>query len=284
MSRSKWLVETDWLEDHLKAPDVVVIDGSYHLPAAERDPHREYLDAHIPGAIFFDIEKIADPDHPMPHMLPRPEMFSSMMRKMGIGDGQRIVVYDAVGQFSAARVWWMFRAMGCRDVAVLNGGLPKWRREGRAIEDGSVIRPPRHFTARLDHTLLRSKEDVLHAVNTGNATILDARSKARYLGSEPEPRDGLRAGHIPGSHSLHYAQILNEDGTFKEDDDLKAVFSAIDVDPAKPIVASCGSGVTAAIIALAQAIIGNESVAVYDGSWTEWGSDEALPIETGEAA
>lgn len=282
---SKWLVETDWLANHLDAPDVVIIDGSWHLPTANRDGASEYLVEHIPGALFFDIDKIADSGSDLPHMLPSPEKFSSIMRKMGIGDGKRIVVYDSVGMFSAARVWWTFRVMGVEDVVVLNGGLPKWKSEGHPLEEGAT--PPtseRHFTARKNSALVRDVADVRAASDTGTEQIVDARSAARFAGDAPEPRAGLRSGHIPGSLNVPYDVLLNEDGTFKSPPQIRAVFDAAGLNNGKPVVTTCGSGVTASILSLALAIIGRADTAVYDGSWTEWGGNEELPVETGPAS
>ena len=282
---SKWLVETDWLASHLEAPDVVIIDGSWHLPTADRDGAAEYRAEHIPGALFFDIDTIADTDSELPHMLPSPEKFSSIMRKMGIGDGKRIVVYDSAGMFSAARVWWTFRVMGVEDVAVLNGGLPKWKSEGHPLEEGAP--PPtseRHFTARKNSALVRDASDVRTASEAGSEQIVDARSAVRFAGEAPEPRAGLRSGHIPGSLNVPYDVLLNEDGTFKSPPQIKAVFEAAGLENGKPVVTTCGSGVTASILSLALALIGRNDTAVYDGSWTEWGADETLPIETGPAS
>ena len=276
---NKWLVETDWLADHLEAPDLVVLDSSWHLPGAERDAHAEYLQERIPGALFFDIDEIADTDSDLPHMLPSPEKFSSRMRRMGIGDGFRIVCYDSVGLFSAARVWWTFRVMGVDEVAVLNGGLAKWKSEGRPLEDGPPPhRTERHFTSRRKAELIRDRDDVLAITDNNSAQIVDARAVERFEGRVPEPRPGLRAGHIPGSLNLPYATLLNADGTLKSVPQLKAIFSAAGVDLANPVVTTCGSGVTASILALALAILGHRNTAVYDGSWSEWGGDESLPI------
>ena len=280
---SKWLVETDWLEAHLNAPDLIIIDASWHLPTENRDPHAEYLAEHIPGALFFDIDEIADTDSPLPHMLPSPEKFSSRMRRMGVGDGLRVVIYDSVGMFSAARVWWTFRVMGAKDVAVLNGGLPKWKSEGRPIEDlPPAGRSERHFTSRRNSALVRDRHDVLRLSQDGSTQIVDARSAARFAGVAPEPRPGLRAGHIPGSSNLPYDILLNADGTFKSANQIKAVLDGAGIDLSRPIVTTCGSGVTASILSLALAIVGHPDSAVYDGSWTEWGADESLPISTGE--
>lgn len=278
----KWLVETDWLTEHLTAPDLVVIDGSWHLPNVDRNGHEEYLAQHIPGAIFFDIDAIADTDSDLPHMLPDPVKFSSIMRKMGVGDGMRIVVYDSTGMFSAARVWWTFRVMGVEDVTVLNGGLPKWIAEGYELEDGPAApRGPRHFTARRNAGLVRDADDVNSASKSGSEQILDARSAERFTGDAPEPRAGLRSGHIPNSLNLPYDALLNEDGTLKTAAQLKAIFDGVGLALDKPITTTCGSGVTASILSLALAIVGHREAAVYDGSWTEWGADESLPVETG---
>ena len=281
MTRSKWLVDTEWLAAHLKAPDVVVVDGSWHLPTAGRDPRKEYLDAHIPGAVFFDIDKISDTESDLPHMLPAPEKFASAMRKAGIGDGQKVVVYDTVGIFSAPRVWWMFRAMGCRDVCVLDGGFPKWKAESRPIDDGQVVRPPRHFTARIDHTMVRGKDHILRNLSSNEEQIVDARSPGRFSGTDDEPRPGLRAGRIPQSMNVHYQTLLTETGELAPDAVIEKAFADAGVKMDAPIVTSCGSGVTAAILSLGLSVIGREGVAVYDGSWSEWGADQTLPIESG---
>lgn len=283
MADRKWLVETSWLADRLDAPDIVVVDGSLHLPTTGRNAREEYLKAHIPGALFFDIEEISDHTNPLPHMLPSAAEFSSRMRKLGIGDGMRVIVYDTLGLYSAARVWWMLRIMGHDDVAVLDGGFKKWQAEGRPVEDGAPPpRQPRHFTGRFHAGLVRDKQDILRLVETGAAQIVDARSAPRFKGTEPEPRKGLRSGHIPGSKNVPYASLLNPDGTLRSDAELAAAFRAAGVDIAKPIVTSCGSGVTAGVLALALAELGRPDVAVYDGSWSEWGLDTAgTPVETG---
>ncbi len=280
-SSDKWLVESEWLAQHLDAPDLVVLDGSWHLPTENRDTYQEYLAAHIPGALFFDIDEIADTDSSLPHMLPSPEKFSSRMRRMGIGDGIRIVAYDSAGLFSAARVWWTFRDMRVEEVAVLNGGLPKWRSEGRPLEDGPPPhRTERHFTSRRRAEMVRDRGDVLAIAGDRSAQIVDARSAARFAGSAPEPRPGLRSGHIPGSLNIPYDALLNVDGTLKSAPQLKAVLDGAGVDLSRAVVTTCGSGVTASIVALALAIVGHRNASVYDGSWSEWGADADLPIET----
>jgi len=276
-----WLIETDELEGELEAPDMVVIDATWYMPDEGKDAHAEYLVEHIPGAIFFDIDEIADSTSGLPHMLPPPEKFSSRMRSMGIGDGSRIVVYDRAGMFSAPRVWWMFRVMGAEDVSVLNGGLLKWKREGRPLMTGEpAARTTRHFTARRNLDLVRDIEDMKALLHDKSAIIVDARSPERFSGQTPEPRPGLRSGHIPGAHNIPYKQILNPDGTLKPPAELNKLFEAAGVDPHKPVVASCGSGVTACVLALALAETGHRRTSVYDGSWSEWGADESLPIET----
>ena len=282
MQTKTWLTETDELARELDAPDLVIIDASWHMPAENRNAYEEYLAEHIPGAIFFDIDEIADTKSGLPHMLPPPEKFSSRMRSMGIGDGSRIVVYNSAGLFSAARVWWTFRVMGVDDVSVLNGGLPKWKREDRPLESGPPrSRTARHFTARRNLDLVRDVSDIKALLKDRSAEIVDARAADRFAGKAPEPRPGLRSGHIPGSHNLPYAKLLNKDGTFKTGPEIERLFEEAGVDLTKPVVASCGSGITASVLALGLAEIGHRKAAVYDGSWSEWGADQNLPIETG---
>ena len=276
-----WLVSTDWLADHLKAPDIAIMDATWHLPNAGRNAKAEYEAERIPGAHFFDIDEISDTESPYPHMLPSPEKFASRMRKLGIGDGKRVIIYDSYGLFSAARVWWMFRVFGKEDVAILNGGLKKWLSENRPTEDG----PPRptqerHFTARYNAMMVHDREEMLQALAKGTQ-IADARSAGRFSGTDPEPRAGLRSGHMPGAKNLPFNILLNEDGTVKSPDEIRAAFLAAGIDPAKPIITSCGSGVTAAVLSLGLAEIGASKHALYDGSWAEWGSDESLPLATG---
>lgn len=276
-----WLIETDELERELDAPDFVIIDATWYMPDEGKNAREEYLAEHIPGAIFFDIDEIADTNSPLPHMLPSPEKFSSRMRKMGIGDGQRIVVYDRHGMFSAPRVWWMFRVMGADEVSVLNGGLPKWKHEERPLMMGEPTpRTPRHFTSRRNLDLVRDVDDMKSVIHDKSADIVDARSAERFAGTVPEPREGLRSGHIPGAQNVPYGQLLNADGTLKSTEELNAIFAAAGVDPHKPVVTSCGSGITACVLALALAETGHRRTSVYDGSWTEWGADDSLPIET----
>lgn len=280
---NQWIVETDWLADHLNAPDVVIVDGSWHLPAENRNPRAEFEEAHIPGALFFDIDDISDSGDPRPHMLPPPEKFASRMRRMGIGDGNRVVCYDTAGLFSAARVWWMFRVMGHDDVAVLNGGFPKWLEEARPTGGGPARpRQERHFTARLQTMMVRDSGDVLRAGNTGASQVVDARSAARFAGTAPEPREGLRSGHIPGSLNVPYYELLTEAGTMRPAGEIRSLFAGAGLDVTRPVITTCGSGVTAAVLTLGLASAGVPNTALYDGSWSDWGADETLPVETGD--
>jgi thiosulfate/3-mercaptopyruvate sulfurtransferase len=273
------LVSTQWLAQHLSAPDIRVVDASLFLPDAKRDPKAEYAEAHIPGAVFFDIDEISDTTSPYPHMLPPPEKFAARIKKLGLGDGNRIVVYDSAGLFSAARVWWMFQVMGHDDVSVLDGGLPKWRAEGRPIDDMRPTHRERHFTPRPNHLMVRDASQVKASMATKREQIVDARSPGRFNAAEPEPRPGVRGGHIPGSKNVHYQKLLNPDGTMRKPEALAAVFRDAGVDITKPVVASCGSGVTAAIVLLALNELGARDTALYDGSWSEWGSRTDLPLE-----
>ena len=275
------LVSTAWLAQHLRDPDLRVLDASWYLPDAGRDPKAEYAAGHIPGARFFDIDEISDQRSPLPHMAPPPEKFISRMRAMGVGDGHQVVVYDGAGIFSAARVWWTFRLMGKTDVAVLDGGLPKWRAEGREIEDMAPIMRDRHMTVSRQNQLVKDVTQVAHAAKLREAEIIDARSPARFAGTAPEPRAGLRSGHIPGARNVPYATLLNPDGTMKPVPALRAVFEAAGVDLSKPAITTCGSGISAAILTLALERIGHRDHALYDGSWAEWGMYGDLAVETG---
>lgn len=277
----KTLVSTAWLEAHLKDPDLRVIDASWYLPAMGRNGRAEYDAAHIPGARFFDIDEISDTRSPLPHMAPPVEKFVSRMRAMGIGDGHQVVVYDGMGLFSAPRVWWTFRLMGKTDVAVLDGGFAKWQAEGRPVEDMPPILRDRHITVQRNAGLVKDVTQVAQASKLGSHAIVDARSPGRFAGDEPEPRPGLRLGHIPGARNLPWQQMLNPDGTMKSPDALRAAFEAAGVDLGKPVITTCGSGVTAAILSLGLERIGHRNHALYDGSWAEWGMYDDLPVERG---
>ncbi|WP_108836640.1 3-mercaptopyruvate sulfurtransferase [Tateyamaria sp. Alg231-49] len=277
------LVSTDWLAAHLKDPDLRILDASWYLPGVERDPRAEYDAAHIPGARFFDIDEISDARSDLPHMAPPAEKFMSRMRAMGVGDGHQIVVYDGAGIQSAPRVWWLFRLMGHRDVAVLDGGLPKWQAEGRAVEDMPPVVKDRHLTVRFQNYLVRDVTQVSQAAKLGSTQIVDARAAGRFRGDAPEPREGLRAGHVPGSRNVPFTGLLNSDKTMKTPDETRAVFEAAGVDVTKPVITTCGSGITAAILSLALERLGNNSWSLYDGSWAEWGMFPTVPVATGDA-
>lgn len=278
----KTLVSTEWLARHLKDPDLRILDASWYLPAMGRDPKAEYDVGHIPGARYFDIDEISDARSDLPHMAPTVEKFMSRMRAMGVGDGHQIVVYDGMGIFSAARVWWTFKLMGKVDVAVLDGGLPKWQAEGREVEDLPPMVRDRHMTVQRQAHLVRDVTQVSSAAKLRDHEIIDARAADRFLGQAPEPREGLRSGHIPGSRNVPFGTLLAQDGTMKAPDTLRAVFEAAGVDLSKPAITTCGSGVTAAILSLALERIGKSDHSLYDGSWSEWGQFPTLPVATTE--
>ncbi len=276
------LVSTDWLAAHLGEPGLGIIDASWHLPPTGRNGAAEFRAEHIPGAVFFDIDAIADTSSGLPHMLPDAHQFAQEMSALGLGDGMHFVVYDALGLFAAARVWWMVRAFGVSEVTILDGGLPKWKREGRPLEHDDVRPQPRRFTPRLDHGFVASIDDVRKALATGAAQIVDARPAERFAGHAPEPRPGLRSGHMPGSLNLPFADIV-EHGHLKTGPALAAVFAARGVDLAKPVITTCGSGVSAAILTLAVEEAGGRVAGLYDGSWAEWGARADCPVATGSA-
>ena len=278
----KTLVSTSWLMAHLKDPDLRLLDASWYLPDTARNGREEYNNAHIPGARFFDIDEVSDHRSELPHMVPPVEKFMSRVRAMGVGDGHQIVVYDGAGLFSAARVWWLFQLMGHSDIAVLDGGLPKWQAEGHPTEDMAPVIRDRHMTVRRQNQMVRDVTQVSAAAKLGDYEIIDARAATRFAGTAPEPRAGLRSGHIPGSKNVCYRDLLRSDNTMKDPDVLRQVFVDAGVDLAKPAITSCGSGVTAAILNLAMQRIGKTNHSLYDGSWSEWGMSPTLPVATGD--
>jgi len=276
------LVSTEWLESHLKDPDLRILDASWYLPDMGRDGRAEYGAAHIPGARFFDIDEISDTRSDLPHMAPPVEKFMSRLRAMGVGDGHQVVVYDGIGMFSAPRVWWTFRLMGKLDVAVLDGGFAKWQAEGRPVEDMPPLVRDRHMTVQRQAHLVKDVTQVAAAAKLGDWQIADARSPGRFRGEEEEPRPGLRSGHIPNSKNVHYRTLLNDDGTMKDEAGLRAAFEAAGLDLSRPVITSCGSGVTAAILNLALERLGHRDHALYDGSWAEWGMYGDLKVAKGD--
>ncbi len=281
------LVSTAWLAERLGAPDVRPVDATWLMPGPDGRPPRnaraDFEAAHVPGAVFFDIDEIADTASPLPHMLPSAAKFASRVKALGLGDGSRIVVYDQSGLLSAARVWWTFRVMGHEDVVVLDGGLPKWIAEGRPTEDRPTPLRERHFTARIDNGLVRDLAGVRRALEGGREQVVDARPAARFRGEAPEPRAGLTGGHMPGARNVPSSTLFAPDGTMLPKEALAALFADAGVDVARPVVTSCGSGITACLLALALARLGRWRTAIYDGSWAEWGAAEGVPVASGAA-
>lgn len=267
----KNIVSTDWLEQHLEAPDIRIIDSSWYFPQEKRNAEQEFLECHIPGASFFDIDKIKDNDSDLPHMLPPSEMFNSTVRKLGIGDGHKVVIYDGLGMRSAARLWWMFKVFGYSDVVVLDGGFPKWVKENRSTTAEITEKEIRHLTIYEDKSIVADRDDVLRATKLNHCSIIDARSEGRFMGTAPEPRSGLRSGSIENSINVPYETLLNEDFTFKKKREILDIFSKKGVVFNNYIITTCGSGVTAAVLYLALDEIGCSKISLYDGSWAEWG-------------
>lgn len=271
------LVTTQWLADHLESPDLAVINA-WMPPVTHPDAPAIYPHAHVPGAVFFDVNDICDKNSDLPHMLPQPHVFSSAMRKLGIGDGQTIVVYDDFGFYSAPRVWWTLRTMGAERVFVLDGGFPKWRAENRPVSDDVPRKPQSHFTSRLNHGAVADLAEMRNTIQSASRQVLDARSEDRFSGSAPEPRAGLKLGHMPTALNLPFSQLINESGTFRTKDELEQLYREAGVDLDRPVTTTCGSGVTAAILTLGLTILGVRDLALYDGSWTEWGGRDDTEI------
>lgn len=277
------LVSTEWLANEMGAADLCILDASNHLPDAARDPRAEYEAAHIPGAVFLDIASLFDAGSPVPYALPRAEQFAARMQALGIGDATRVVIYDDSDVNTSGRAWFMFRMFGAQNVAILDGGLGKWRAEGRPLESGEPSHGERHFTARLNDTQVRSKAQVLANITSKAEQLVDAREYGRFTGELPDFRPGIPSGHIPGSRSLPHSRLYNDDGTFKSPEGLRAAFEEAGIDLSKPVVTTCGGGVTAAVLTFAMHLLGKDDTALYDGSWSEWAADPATPKALGPA-
>ncbi len=277
------LVTTEWLSKELGASDLRVVDATWFMPDGGRNAAAEYEGGHIPGAVFMDLAEIADSNSSLPNMLPPPEKFASRMQSLGLGDGSRIVVYDDSPYKSATRAWWMLTLFGAHDVAILDGGIAKWKAEGRALETGKPALRHRHFTVWKDESNVRTKADMLANLHSKDAVVVDARGAARFTGEEAEPRADMASGHIPGSRNLPFADLFNADGTWKQGEALVAAFTAAGVNLDRQMITTCGSGMTAAVVLFGARLTGKKDVALYDGSWSEWGLDTDTPKATGAA-
>ena len=277
------LVTTEWLAENMGASDVRIVDATVFMPDSDRDAAAEYQEGHIPGAVFMDLATLTDDASPIPNALPPAEKFASRMQKLGLGDGSRIVLYDDSPLKSSARAWFMLKMFGAHHVAVLDGGIAKWKAEGRDLESGKEQLRHRHYTAWEDRAKVRTKADVLDNIENGAQTVVDARSEARFTGEDADPRPGIPSGHIPGSRNVPHSNVFEEDGTYKSPEELRDVFAEAGVDLDKPVITTCGSGMTAAVLSFALHLAGKDDTGLYDGSWSEWGADPATPKELGPA-